>query len=54
VKRAVDGYTLELADGRRIRLIGINTPESAAKVKEYGKEASRYTSESLKGKKYGC
>jgi micrococcal nuclease len=27
VKRAVDGDTVELSDGRRIRLVGINTPE---------------------------
>jgi micrococcal nuclease len=51
VKRAVDGDTVELADGRRIRLIGVNTPESTTIMEEYGKEASRYTSESLKGKK---
>ena len=27
VKRIVDGDTLQLTDGRRLRLIGINTPE---------------------------
>lgn len=27
VKRVIDGDTLELADGRRVRLVGINTPE---------------------------
>ncbi|MCO5170537.1 MAG: thermonuclease family protein [Planctomycetes bacterium] len=27
VKRVIDGDTLELTDGRRVRLVGINTPE---------------------------
>lgn len=27
VKRVVDGDTLELSDGRKVRLVGINTPE---------------------------
>jgi endonuclease YncB( thermonuclease family) len=27
VSRAIDGDTLELADGRRVRLVGIDTPE---------------------------
>jgi micrococcal nuclease len=31
VKRAVDGDTLELTDGRRVRLVGINTPEKKEK-----------------------
>jgi micrococcal nuclease len=51
VYRAVDGDTLELSDGRKIRLVGVNTPESTTRHEEYGKEASNYTSEQLKGKK---
>jgi micrococcal nuclease len=51
VARAVDGDTLELSDGRKIRLIGVNTPESTNKTEDYGKEASNYTSSKLEGKK---
>ena len=46
VTRAVDGDTLAFADGTRVRLIGINTPESVdprRPVQAYGKEASAYT-----------
>lgn len=52
VKRAVDGDTIELADGTRVRLIGINTPETVdprRPVEAYGKEASRFTAELLSG-----
>jgi micrococcal nuclease len=51
VARAVDGDTLELKDGRKIRLVGVNTPESTTRTEEYGKEASKYTAEELEGKK---
>jgi micrococcal nuclease len=51
IARAVDGDTLELSDGRKIRLIGVNTPESTNKTEEYGKEASKYTASKLEGKK---
>ena len=50
VERVVDGDTLKLTDGRRIRLIGINTPESTKRTEEYGKEASQYTTSKLNGK----
>ena len=43
VRRAVDGDTIELADGRRVRYIGIDTPESVAPgrpVDCFGREAS--------------
>ncbi len=50
IARAVDGDTVELEDGRKIRLIGVNTPESTNRQEEYGKEASNYTSEQLEGK----
>ncbi|MBP2020052.1 micrococcal nuclease [Symbiobacterium terraclitae] len=46
VTRAIDGDTLEFFDGTRVRLIGINTPESVdprRPVQAYGKEASAYT-----------
>ena len=50
VERAVDGDTLKLTDGRRVRLIGINTPESTKRTEQYGKEASQYTMSKLNGK----
>lgn len=57
VKRVVDGDTLVvLVNGleEKIRLIGVNTPESvgkyAGKPQFYGKEASNYTKRQLLGK----
>ncbi len=50
VERVVDGDTLKLTDGRRVRLIGVNTPESTKRTEEYGKEASQYTTSKLNGK----
>jgi len=43
VKRVVDGDTIELQDGRKVRYIGVNTPETVhpnKKVECFGKEAS--------------
>lgn len=50
VQRVVDGDTIKLTDGRRIRLIGVNTPESTTRTEEYGKEAGTYTTSKLTGK----
>jgi micrococcal nuclease len=54
VVRAVDGDTIEasLINGNteKIRLIGINTPESTTRHEPYGSEASAYTKQSLTGK----
>lgn len=50
VARAIDGDTVELGDGRKVRLIGVNTPESTTRNEEYGKEASLYTKSKLIGK----
>jgi micrococcal nuclease len=50
VTRVVDGDTVEIADGRKVRLIGINTPESTTRHEEYGKEASNFTKDQLTGK----
>lgn len=49
--RIVDGDTIELSDGSKVRLVGVNTPESTNRTEEYGKEASNYTSSILEGKK---
>ncbi len=46
VVRVVDGDTvIANVDGKdkRIRFIGVNTPESTTRIEEYGKEASNYT-----------
>ena len=50
VTRVVDGDTVEIADGRKVGLIGVNTPESTTRHEEYGKEASDYTKGQLTGK----
>ena len=53
VKRVVDGDTLLLANDKRVRLIGVNTPETVkpnSPVEAYGKEASDYTKKMLTGK----
>lgn len=50
VSDVVDGDTITLSDGSKVRLIGVNTPESTNKTEEYGKEASDYTTTALKGK----
>ncbi|MBS3094435.1 lamin tail domain-containing protein [Candidatus Pacearchaeota archaeon] len=47
VQRIVDGDTLELADGRHVRLLGINTPE---KGEIYSSEAKNFTTEKLLNK----
>ena len=46
VRRAVDGDTLLLASGARVRLQGINTPETVrpdSPVEPFGPEASQFT-----------
>jgi micrococcal nuclease len=50
ITRVIDGDTVELSDGRRLRMIGINTPENTSKTEPYGKEASDYTKSMLTGK----
>jgi len=54
VKRAVDGDTLELFTGERVRLIGVDTPETVdtrKPVEPFGKEASAFTDQLVRGKK---
>lgn len=46
VTRVVDGDTLELADGRSVRLIGINTPEIG---QPYYNEATQFTAGLVQG-----
>ena len=52
-QRVVDGDTIMLNDGRKVRLIGVDTPECKdprKPVQYYSKEASKYLKEKLEGK----
>lgn len=53
VKRVVDGDTIELENGQKVRYIGINTPETVDPRKPiecFGKEASAKNRELVEGK----
>lgn len=53
VSRVVDSDTIQLDDGRRVRLIGVDTPETVHPqkgVEPYGKEASNFTHSMLEGR----
>lgn len=53
VTRVVDGDTIEIETGQKVRLIGVNAPESVAPRKPvacFGKEASEFTKSELEGK----
>jgi len=47
VVRVIDGDTIELADGRRVRYLGIDTPELG---EDYGTEASARNKELVENK----
>ncbi|MFP3387780.1 thermonuclease family protein [Brevibacillus sp. SIMBA_040] len=54
VKRVVDGDTFEVESGEKVRMIGMDTPETVKPnhpVEPYGKEASHFTKELLSGQK---
>lgn len=54
VVRVVDGDTIILDGGERIRLIGVDTPETVhprKPVEYYGKEASAFTKRTVEGKR---
>lgn len=54
VKRVVDGDTIELVNGDKVRYIGINTPESVDPrkgVQCFGKEAAEFNKGLVEGKK---
>lgn len=54
VERVIDGDTIELDRGERVRLIGVDTPESVhpeKPVERFGKEASEFTRKMAEGKK---
>jgi micrococcal nuclease len=50
VTRIVDGDTIELQDGTRVRYIGIDTPEVHPTLDCYGNEASDYNAQLVLGK----
>lgn len=54
VTEVIDGDTFRarLAGGReeKVRLIGVDTPESTTQVEPYGKEAAAYTTRRLSGR----
>lgn len=53
VTRVIDGDTFEIESGQKVRLIGVDSPESVApgkKVTCFGTEASNYTKSRLEGK----
>ena len=53
VSRVIDGDTLLLTDGERVRLIGVDTPETKhprKPVQYFGKEAYLFTKEMVDGK----
>ncbi len=53
VQRVVDGDTLVLGTGERVRLIGVNTPETVhpkKAVEAFGKEVSAFTKRMVEGK----
>lgn len=54
VQRVIDGDTIELNNGEKVRLIGVDTPETVhpgKPVEYYGKEASNFTRNLCEGKK---
>ena len=53
VKRVIDGDTLHLTNGGKVRLIGVNTPETKhpqKPVEYFGKEADLFTKRMVEGK----
>jgi len=53
VKRVIDGDTLLLTNGEKVRLIGVDTPETKhpqKPVQHFGKEAYLFTEKMVEGK----
>lgn len=54
VARVIDGDTIQMEGGERVRLIGVDTPETvhpSKPVERFGKEASDFTRRTVEGKK---
>ncbi|MGQ0634683.1 MAG: thermonuclease family protein [Planctomycetaceae bacterium] len=53
VRRAVDGDTLLLSDGQRVRLLGVDTPETKREetpIEPWGPEAHEFTRRHVEGR----
>lgn len=51
VARAVDGDTLELTDGKKVRLLLVDTPETTnGKTDCFGQQAAQFTADKVTGK----
>lgn len=50
VMRVIDGDTVELTDGRRVRYLMVDTPESTTDVECYGPEATQLNVDLVDGK----
>ncbi len=53
VERVVDGDTLKLSNGKKIRLLAVDTPETVHPLKPvqcYGPEAKEFTKHEIEGK----
>jgi len=53
VRKVIDGDTFVIARGERVRMIGVDTPETKhpqKPVQYFGKEASEFTSRMIEGK----
>lgn len=51
VDRVVDGDTFITAEGERVRLIGVDTPEDTGRHEPYGREATAFAESRLAGRK---
>jgi micrococcal nuclease len=54
VKRVIDGDTVELSTGEKVRMIGVDTPETKdprKPVQYFGKEATAFTRQLVEGKR---
>ena len=51
VFRAVDGDTIILSNGQRVRYIGVNAPESTTRLEPFGPEASQFNHRLVAGKR---
>ncbi len=51
VVRVIDGDTIEISGGRRVRYIGVDTPEVSGNLQYYGPEATSFNKKLVEGRK---